>query len=77
MGGDLKMKLIGLEHKQGYSQKSNKDYDFYVLHCVASSVRVNGQAAIQCNVSTKAFEDAKLNIGDEFKIFTDGEIFKF
>lgn len=72
------MKLVGIEHRKGFSNRTQKDYDFYVLHCEFCRPLVEGVVTRQVNCSPAQFATADLSVGCEIIVDSaSGEIIKF
>lgn len=72
------MKLVGFEHRKGFSNKTQKDYDFYTLHCEFARPGAEGVVTRQVNCSPEQFDSADLTIGCELIVDAgSGEIIKF
>lgn len=64
----MKIKVIGKQHKQGVSQKTNNAYDFSIVHYVGSSPWVEGECGQSMNVDPSLMPYAAIKIGSTYDV---------
>ena len=68
----MKIKVIGKQNRQGTSKKTNKPYNFNVVHYVGKSAFVTGDAALTLNLDPANYPLDSIIIGADYIVDFDG-----
>lgn len=69
------MVFVGVQHLSGTSKKTGDPYNFYQLHAISRSPRMEKGFSVQTfNVSPQVWDQFPLEVGQQFRATTDGFI---
>lgn len=71
----MKVKVVGKQHMKGESKKTGQPYDFFALHVLGTSSRVDGQTCSVVNIRPADSPFADAVIGSEYFLEYDGNGF--
>lgn len=66
-----RVKVVGKQHMKGTSKKTGEVYDFFVLHILGKSTRVDGQTCDAVNIRPADSPYADAVIGSEYNLEYD------
>lgn len=74
----MKIKVIGKKHVEGISKKTGKPFDFTEVHFLGKAPRVEGVAALTCNVGADMYPFDAIVVNGEYMMERDnGYVLEF